>query len=197
MTKGFDYYIPDGMPLVWLLRLHGATMPDRVYGPTFMRYALQNAPRSVTHYFIGGFEECGKRLLARATELNPHIEIVGSKHGYFSEQDEAAMVDEINRLSPDLIWIGLGTPKQQRWVRRWKPKIKRGVILTVGFAFDVNAGMKKDAPLILQRLGLTWLFRLISEPRRLAARYFKYNTLFLFYLVRDFGKFRVNKRNAA
>ena len=92
---------------------------------------------------------------------------------------------EINRLSPDFVWVGFGTPKQQAWVKQHKHLLQRGVILTVGFAFDVNAGMKPDAPLWMQRLGLTWLFRLASEPRRLGARYLRNNFLFLWYLVTD------------
>ncbi len=92
---------------------------------------------------------------------------------------------EINRLAPDFIWIGLGTPKQQAWIHRHKGSIARGVLFAVGFAFDVNAGMKRDAPAVLQRLGLTWVFRICSEPRRLLGRYLRYNSLFLFYLAKD------------
>jgi N-acetylglucosaminyldiphosphoundecaprenol N-acetyl-beta-D-mannosaminyltransferase len=88
-------------------------------------------------------------------------------------------------LSPDFVWVGLGTPKQYRWVKRNKHLLRRGVILTVGFAFDVNAGTKPDAPLWMQRMGLTWIFRLFSEPRRLIGRYLRYNTLFVCYLFFD------------
>ena len=95
------------------------------------------------------------------------------------------IVDEINRLEPDLIWIGLGTPKQQEWIARNKPRLRRGVALAVGFAFDVNAGTKKDAPAWMQRMGLTWLFRMASEPGRLFGRYLNYNSLFLAYLLGD------------
>ena len=92
---------------------------------------------------------------------------------------------ELERLSPDFIWVGLGTPKQDAWVKRQKSQLRRGIVLSVGFAFDVNAGMKPDAPPWMQRWGLTWLFRFASEPRRLAGRYFKYNSLFLWYLAAD------------
>ncbi len=105
--------------------------------------------------------------------------------GYFSAAEEESILDEIKRLDPDFIWVGLGTPKQQDWIYRYKSRLQRGVIFAVGFAFDVNAGTKKDAPAWMQRLGLTWLFRIVSEPRRLLGRYLKYNTLFLFYLARD------------
>ena len=94
-------------------------------------------------------------------------------------------MDEINHLSPDFIWVGLGTPKQQDWIHRNKQHIKRGVVLAVGFAFDVNAGTKPDAPAWMQRLGLTWVYRMASEPRRLVSRYIRYNTLFLWYLLWD------------
>src|SRR5581483_11449535 len=105
--------------------------------------------------------------------------------GSLAPADETQVMDEINRLSPEFIWVGFGTPKQQAWLRRYKPRVRRGVILTVGFAFDVNAGMKPDAPLWMQRFGLTWVFRLASEPRRLGMRYARYNFLFLWYLLRD------------
>jgi len=98
---------------------------------------------------------------------------------------ENEVIEEINRLLPDLIWVGFGTPKQQAWVRKHKKLIRRGVVLTVGFAFDANAGTKPDAPAWIQRAGMTWLYRLCSEPRRLGPRYFKWNSLFLLYLLLD------------
>jgi N-acetylglucosaminyldiphosphoundecaprenol N-acetyl-beta-D-mannosaminyltransferase len=185
LTDRVDYFIPDGMPLVWCLNARGAKMLDRVYGPTFLRYALQHSPPSVTHYFFGASQTCLDQLLLQARKLNPSLKIVGSHNGYIKEPEETAIVAEINRLAPDFIWIGLGTPKQQAFINRYKAEFRRGVIFAVGFAFDVNAGTKKDAPAMMQRLGLTWVYRLLSEPRRLFFRYLKYNTLFLYYLIRD------------
>lgn len=115
----------------------------------------------------------------------PGVNFVGTRDGYFSPNEEREILDEINRLAPDFIWVGLGTPKQQDWIHRHKSEIRRGVLLAVGFAFDVNAGMKKDAPAWMQRAGLTWAFRAGSEPRRLFARYLRYNSLFLYYLAHD------------
>jgi N-acetylglucosaminyldiphosphoundecaprenol N-acetyl-beta-D-mannosaminyltransferase len=117
--------------------------------------------------------------------FSPPAQIVGARHRYFSPQEEPEIVDEINRLAPDFICIGLGTPKQQEWIHRHKAAIRRGVIFAVGFAFDVNAGLKSDAPLWMQRAGSTWLFRACSEPGRLLTRYFRFNTLFLYYLLKD------------
>jgi len=185
VTSRFDYFVPDGMPLIWCLNARGAGLKDRVYGPSFMRHCLLNSPRPFKHYLLGGSKECLTKLAAFFHTQNPEVNIVGAHHGYFRKEDETAILKEINTLSPDFIWVGLGTPKQQDWVHRNKGAIKRGVVLAVGFAFDVNAGTKPDAPRWMQRFGLTWLHRMYSEPRRLAPRYFKYNSLFLYYLVWD------------
>jgi N-acetylglucosaminyldiphosphoundecaprenol N-acetyl-beta-D-mannosaminyltransferase len=191
LTTAYDAFPPDGMPLIWCLRLAGARLRDRVYGPTFMRKFLATVPPTFTHYLLGGSEACGAQLRAVFTQLNPGIRFTGAFHGKclpdgrMDGADDKSIVEEINRLSPGFIWVGFGTPKQQAWVKRYKPRLRRGVVLTVGFAFDVNAGMKPDAPAWMQRLGLTWIYRLGSEPRRLASRYLRYNSLFLFYLLWD------------
>jgi N-acetylglucosaminyldiphosphoundecaprenol N-acetyl-beta-D-mannosaminyltransferase len=190
-TKALDFIAPDGMPLIWCLNRAGAGLRDRVYGPTFMRQFLNTVPGKFTHYLLGGSEECGARLRDIFTKANPGVRFVGSYHGgcgadgQLDPDDERRVLDEIARLSPDFIWVGFGTPKQQAWVRRYKPQLRRGVILTVGFGFDVNAGLKPDQPMWMQRLGLGWLFRLCSEPGRLLTRYLKYNSLFLYYLLAD------------
>jgi N-acetylglucosaminyldiphosphoundecaprenol N-acetyl-beta-D-mannosaminyltransferase len=184
-TSSFDLFVPDGMPLIWVLNRRRAQLTDRVYGPTFMRRCIADSPTPFTHYLLGGSEECLARLRERLLSEQPGLQIVGSRSGYFREQDDEEIVREINSLSPDFIWIGLGTPKQQAWIHRHKASIQRGVILAVGFAFDVNAGTKPDAPPWMQRRGLTWIFRILSEPRRLLGRYLRYNSLFLFYLAKD------------
>ncbi len=185
LTSRIDFFVPDGMPLIWSLNRHGAGLTDRVYGPKFMRHCLLHSPAPFTHYLLGGSPECLAALRGRLLAEQPGLKIIGSQHGYFKAEDEEEIVREINSLSPDFIWIGLGTPKQQAWIHRHKAGIRRGVILAVGFAFDVNAGTKPDAPDWMQRRGLTWLFRTVSEPQRLAMRYLRYNTLFLFYLCKD------------
>lgn len=185
LTDQFDLFVPDGMPLIWCLNLQGARLRDRVYGPTFMRQCILSSPAPFTHYLVGGSETCVLALRDFFVRKSTDVQIVGCRNGYFGPEDEPEIVAEINHLSPDFIWVGLGTPRQQAWIERNKSRIKRGVILAVGFAFDVNAGTKPDAPQWMQRLGLTWLFRLCSEPLRLGPRYFRYNLLFLFYLVWD------------
>jgi N-acetylglucosaminyldiphosphoundecaprenol N-acetyl-beta-D-mannosaminyltransferase len=190
ITGRFDYFVPDGMPLIWTLNRRGAQLNDRVYGPKFMRHCVVNSPAPFTHYLLGGSEQCLRALEQRLTVEQPQVQIVGRRNGYFRPEESGAIVEEINSLSPDFVWVGLGTPKQQEWIHRYKTEITRGVILAVGFAFDVNAGTKPDAPEWMQRLGLTWVFRIASEPRRLLTRYLRYNSLFLFYVAQEtlFGR---------
>ena len=185
LTSRFDYFIPDGMPLIWCLNRQGAKLKDRVYGPTFMRECVLGSPAPFTHYFLGGSEECVNRLKESFLKKNAALQIVGTRSGYFRAEEEREIVEEINRLSPDFVWIGLGTPKQQAWIHKYKGQIRRGILLAVGFAFDVNAGTKPDAPLWMQRRGLTWVHRLASEPLRLGPRYLRHNFWFLFYLFGD------------
>ena len=191
LTSAYDCFPPDGMPLISCLNRAGARLQDRVYGPTFMRKFLASAPPGSTHYLLGGSEECGEKLRQLFGRLNPRLKFVGAFHGRcdpdgrLEAQAETEILADIARLSPDFIWVGFGTPKQQAWVKRHKHLVRRGVILTVGFAFDVNAGMKPDAPPWMQKLGLTWVYRLASEPRRLGPRYLRYNFLFLWYLLMD------------
>ncbi|MBA3544441.1 MAG: WecB/TagA/CpsF family glycosyltransferase [Chthoniobacterales bacterium] len=181
ITREFDHFVPDGMPLIWCLNARGAGLRDRVYGPTFMRRCLEASPAPWTHYLLGGSEECGLALQQKFSGAR----FIGTHHGYFSPNEEAGILAEINQLAPDFIWVGLGTPKQQDWIHRHKSQIRRGVLFAVGFAFDVNAGLKPDAPPWMQRLGLTWLFRVASEPGRLLTRYLRFNSLFLYYLLKD------------
>jgi N-acetylglucosaminyldiphosphoundecaprenol N-acetyl-beta-D-mannosaminyltransferase len=192
-TSAYNYFIPDGMPLVWCLRAKGADLRDRVYGPAFLRFAMTQ-DRALKHYFLGGSDLTSRKLIENAQALsNGRFQVVGANSSYSSPVDSPAIVAEINRLSPDVIWIGLGTPKQQQWVHQNKSLIARGVLLGVGFAFDVNAGTKLDAPLWMQRAGLTWLFRLSQEPRRLLGRYLKYNTLFVLHALLDLTCHRLKR----
>ena len=200
LTSAYNYFIPDGMPLIWCLNGAGAGLKDRVYGPTFMREFLSKAPSETTHYLLGGSEQCGRRIREMFNQLNPGIKFVGAFHGrcgldgMLEGRAEQEIMAEMDRTSPDFIWVGFGTPKQQAWLKRHQHLIRRGVVFTVGFAFDVNAGMKPDAPPWMQKVGLTWLFRLWSEPKRLGPRYAKYNFLFLWYLLCDGLRGRAVKR---
>jgi len=188
VTESVDHFVPDSMPLTWCVNLAAGekVMPDRVYGPEFMRRCLQASPSNVRHYFLGASEECLRDLITAAKQNNPDLNICGSHHGYFTQQDWPGIAENIQSTCPHVVWVGLGTPKQQEFTAWAKNKLSQVWLLNVGFAFDVNAGHKTDAPKWMQSMGLTWLFRLASEPGRLAPRYAKYNSLFLLYALEWF-----------
>lgn len=154
-------------------------MQERVYGPAFLTYMIEHSPKHVRHYFLGASQDCLDKLLDHIKEVNPDFQIVGSRNGYFGADDEEEVLAGINNAKADIVWVGLGTPKQQEWIHQFRDQVKAGALLAVGFAFDVNAGTKKDAPMWMQGVGMTWIYRLSEEPRRLWKRYLIYNSLFL------------------
>lgn len=181
---------PDGMPLVWLakLRRKGPEM-ERVDGPTFMKEAMQyGVSRGWRHYLYGSTPDVLDALERRLQEEVPGVQIVGSASPAFGEQTpEQAMRDleRINASAPDLVWIGLGMPKQELWMDRYFQATNAPVLLGVGAAFDFQAGAKARAPLWMQRAGMEWLHRLIQEPRRLWRRYLIGNAEFGFLVLRS------------
>ena len=183
MTEHNDYFVPDSQVLKWVVNLFGGSMTDRVYGPDFLNFTIKNSAESTTHYFLGASQVCLDKLITNCKIWRPNLKVRGSHNGYFTDEENQAIIDDINRCKADFIWVGLGTPKRQEWIFKNRHKIHRGVLLAVGFAFDVNAGTKSDAPQWMQPLGLTWLHRLVCEPKRLWWRYLKYNTIFLYFVL--------------
>ena len=196
--RGFDLIVPDGMPLVWALNRQLAPeqkIPDRVYGPTLMLETL-NATRDrpeFRHFLLGGRQSTLDKLASSFAERFPGTAIAGMHSPPFGEwpAGEFERVCEMIRdSSANLIWVGLGCPRQEHWIARNKDRLPPGVYFGIGAAFAFHAGEVKQSPPILQNLGLEWAYRLAMEPRRLFKRYFTYNTLFLYHLLRDsmFGK---------
>ena len=186
--RGFDLVLPDGYPLVWQLNRAGAKLRDRVYGPYFMRHVLRHTPRPFRHFFFGGSEDCLLRLKATALEIQPGLEIAGTfspPYRDWSEEDEQRFAEMIASAQADFIWVALGGERQERWILKNLPRHSRGVFFAVGDAFELLAGSRPFAPTWMQRAGLTWLYRLAQEPKRLFPRYVKFNSLFLYYLCRD------------
>jgi N-acetylglucosaminyldiphosphoundecaprenol N-acetyl-beta-D-mannosaminyltransferase len=168
----------DGMPLVWL----GPRGIERVYGPDLMLAAC-DAGRAVglRHYLFGGAPGVATELAARLTSRFPGVAIVGHGAPPFRLLDEAELATwqaAIARVRPDVIWVGLGSPKQERFMAAHWRKLEAGVLIGVGAAFDFHSGRVRQAPRWMQRSGLEWLFRLGIEPRRLGPRYLKTNPLF-------------------
>lgn len=178
---------PDGMPLVWLMRGAGHRHVARVYGPDLMLAVFaESARRGYRHYFYGGGEGIAELLAERLSARFPGAQIVGTYCPPFralSAEEDAAVVAQINAARPDIVWVGLSTPKQERWMAAHLGKVEAPVLIGVGAAFDFHAGVKPQAPRWMQRSGLEWLFRMASEPRRLAGRYLRNNPRFAYLIV--------------
>ena len=175
---------PDGMPLVWLGHLHGYRNVGRVYGPDLM-FAICDEMQSTgrRHFFYGGAPGVADRLAARLKARYPALVIAGTHTPPYRPADaeeDPEVIDAINAAAPDIVWVGLGTPKQDYWVARHRAQLRAPVLIAIGAAFDFHAGLLRQAPRWMRRNGLEWLFRLLQEPRRLAFRYLVYNPLFVF-----------------
>jgi N-acetylglucosaminyldiphosphoundecaprenol N-acetyl-beta-D-mannosaminyltransferase len=186
--RKFDLVLPDGMPLRWSLNAQGAALKDRVYGPYFMEKMIRATPRPWRHFFFGGTEETLTALTAHLREIQPHLDIAGTLSPPFrdwTEDDEQSFARTIDGARPDFIWVALGGERQERWIIDNLRRHNRGVFFAVGDAFALLAGQRAFAPAWMQRLGITWAYRLWQEPRRLWRRYTQFNSLFIYYTVRD------------
>ena len=166
---------PDGMPLVWLSRLYGESRTKRVYGPDLMReFTRVSALRGYRQFYYGGAPGVADMLSETLTAAHSGLAVAGTLCPPFREltpEEDRTVVDSINAARPDVLWVGLSTPKQELWMASHLGRIEAPVMVGVGAAFDFLAGTKRQAPLWMQRNGLEWLFRLGSEPRRLWRRY--------------------------
>jgi N-acetylglucosaminyldiphosphoundecaprenol N-acetyl-beta-D-mannosaminyltransferase len=174
---------PDGMPLVWLSRLNGRSEVTRVYGPDLMlELCSRGESQKWRHFFYGATPETLANLTSRLRAKYPHIEVVGSLAPPFrplTEQEASDTEAAINAASPDIVWVGLSTPKQEKWMSAFRGRLNAPVLIGVGAAFDMHAGNLRQAPRWIQRSGFEWLYRLSMEPRRLWRRYLKNNPLFV------------------
>jgi N-acetylglucosaminyldiphosphoundecaprenol N-acetyl-beta-D-mannosaminyltransferase len=182
--------VPDGMPLVWAANMLGEGLRDRVYGPELMlRYNARCAERGHRVWLYGGRDQGSLVQLALSLRRrHPGIKIVGGYappfRGLDSEEEEsiAAM---INESRPDVLWVGIGVPKQEKWMARMRDRLEVPVMCGVGAAFDFHAGRISQAPVWMQERGLEWTYRIAQEPRRLLPRYLYYNPRFLFAVTRQ------------
>jgi N-acetylglucosaminyldiphosphoundecaprenol N-acetyl-beta-D-mannosaminyltransferase len=175
---------PDGMPMVWMGRLRGFKQMRRVYGPDLMlRVCEFSRTRGFTHFFYGGGPGVAEELKRRLEARFPGLKIVGTHCPPFrplSAEEEDALARQIAALKPDFFWVGLSTPKQEKFMAQYWQQLEARLFLGVGAAFDFHAGTVPQAPRWMQRCGLEWLFRFGCEPRRLWKRYLKNNPLFIF-----------------
>jgi len=180
---------PDGMPLVWLSRLQGFRHVERVYGPDLMLAVCEGSQtRGKRHFFYGGGPGVAEKLATRLSARFPGLGVVGTYSPPFREltsEEDREIVQRVNSARPDIVWVGISTPKQERWMAEHTQKLKACVLIGVGAAFDFNAGLKKQAPRWMQKSGLEWSFRLMMEPGRLWRRYLSNNPRFLWLVLRE------------
>lgn len=183
-----DMITPDGMPLVWALRLLGFHGQERVCGPDLTRSLCEEAARTgIPVGFFGGTAATIEALAKNLKHKYPGLNIVYTCSPPFrpiTTDEDAEIVAEINTSGVKILFVGLGCPKQERWIADHKGRIS-AVMLGVGAAFDFHAGTLKQAPQWMQHIGMEWFFRLLMEPRRLWKRYTKHNARFLFLILRQ------------
>ena len=177
-----DLVVPDGMPLVWLGRSRGHSLARRVYGPELMlAFCEQTARHDYRHFFYGGEPGVPERL-ARILTQRFGIAVAGCyspPYRALTESEEEEITGKIRSAAPDVLWVGLGTPKQERWMYEHGARLSVPVMVGVGAAFDLNSGRVRQAPVWMREGGLEWLFRLAQEPRRLWRRYLVYGPEFV------------------
>lgn len=180
--------VPDGIPLVWLGRMKGSRTIHRTCGPDFMQeFCRTGQPAGYRHFFFGGTEEMVGKLIANLKKNCPTLQVAGQYTPGLRNIDDIEdpqIIDRINASRADVLWVGLGSPKQDIWMANHLGLLNVPVLLGVGAAFDFLSGHKKRAPKWMRRCGLEWLYRVCSEPRRLWKRYLFGNSKFIYYLIK-------------
>jgi len=191
--------VPDGQPLVWALNALGHPLDGRVYGPELMARACARATSSgLRFYLYGGRDESAlAQLELSLRQRYPGLKVAGGyspPHRPLTTDETAAVIEQINDAGADVVWVGIGVPKQEKWMARMRPELEAPVLVGVGAAFDFHAGLVSQAPSWMQDSGLEWAYRLAQEPRRLWRRYVRYNPRFLVALARQLGQQRRTAR---
>lgn len=191
---------PDGMPVVWLGKAKGSRTIERTYGPDLLAAVCQSADHR--HFFYGGVSSTLDLLEKELKGKNPNLNIVGKISPDFTPKaclESQDVIERINHARPDILWVGLGSPKQDLWMSLHRPFLDVPVMIGVGAAFDFLSGVKPQAPRWMQRSGFEWVFRLMSEPRRLWKRYLLGNALFIYYLFQETlkGSFKGQKKTCS
>jgi N-acetylglucosaminyldiphosphoundecaprenol N-acetyl-beta-D-mannosaminyltransferase len=187
--NGAGMVTPDGMPLVRLAQLERGGQVDRVYGPDLLtETCAHSVPRGHSHFFFGGGPGVAERLAERMAARCPGLRVAGTYMPPFrpttAEEDEE-ITRMINDARPDFVWVGLSTPKQEYWMAKFRPRLDAAILVGIGAAFDFHSGNKPQAPRIVQRSGMEWLFRLATEPKRLWPRYRRVIPHFLYLLAKE------------
>jgi N-acetylglucosaminyldiphosphoundecaprenol N-acetyl-beta-D-mannosaminyltransferase len=180
--------VPDGYPLVWLGRRKGfPKLKRRVYGPELMTsFCEQTAAKGYRHFFYGGARGVAEELSRRFADTYPGILVAGTYSPPFralTPNEDREVVSDIHKSRPDIVWVGLSTPKQERWMFEHCNRLNTPVLVGVGAAFDFHTKRMAQAPVWMRENGLEWLFRLIREPKRLWRRYLIYGSEFVLLVM--------------
>jgi N-acetylglucosaminyldiphosphoundecaprenol N-acetyl-beta-D-mannosaminyltransferase len=189
--RKFDLITPDGMPLVWSVNAQippSEKLTERVYGPTLMLETIKatEGKPDFRHFLLGGKQSTLDKLTARFSTDFPNASIAGvhsPPFGAWPADETENIIAKIRASGANLIWVGLGCPKQEHWIAKHKKLLPPAVYFGIGAAFAFHAGEVKQAPALFQKTGLEWAYRLAVEPRRLFKRYLTYNSLFLYHTV--------------
>jgi N-acetylglucosaminyldiphosphoundecaprenol N-acetyl-beta-D-mannosaminyltransferase len=189
--RGSTLVVPDGMPIVWASNLLGEELSDRVYGPELMlRYNDRCAERGHRVWLYGGRDQGSLVQLALSMRRrHPGIKVIGGYSPPFrplTPDEEDVIVEQINDAKPDVLWVGIGVPKQEKWMARMRERLDVPVMCGVGAAFDFHAGRISMAPGWMQERGLEWIYRIAQEPRRLLPRYLHTNPRFVLAMTRQY-----------
>ncbi len=184
--NGADMVTADGMPLVWIQKRRGFQHAERVYGPDIMLALCENtAHQGVRHLFLGGESGVAEQLASSLQSRFPALQVAGVLSPSIAEPIvQPQLLAQIQQTAPDVIWVGLGSPKQDLWMAAYKPVLP-ALMIGVGAAFDFLTGRKRQAPLWVRNSGLEWMFRLFQEPKRLWRRYLVYNPRFVAAIIRE------------
>jgi N-acetylglucosaminyldiphosphoundecaprenol N-acetyl-beta-D-mannosaminyltransferase len=197
ILNNFHRNLPDGMPTVWIGRLKGAKEMQRCYGPDFfMKLLKSSASLPINHFFCGGKEGIADKLQLNCVERFGNSHVVGTFCPPFREMSDAEMKElgqNIKNAEVDIVWIGLSTPKQEKFALRLAEFTQTKFIITVGAAFDFHTDQVKQAPKWMQKSGLEWFFRLLMEPKRLFMRYFEIVPQFIWLNIKEFLEFYIVK----
>lgn len=179
----------DGQGVVWALKLLGHKVPGRVAGcDLFQSLVALSAEKGYRPYFFGAKEEVVNEMVRRFREKYPSLQVAGYRNGYYSEEEEPQIAEEIRKAKPDLLFLGITSPKKELFIDRYTAAMEIPLTMGVGGSFDVVAGKVKRAPRWMQRAGLEWFYRILQEPRRMWKRYAVTNSQFALLLIRELLK---------
>ena len=186
IVRGCELVTADGVAIVWASRLLGDPLPERVNGTDLMHRLLGLAEeKGYRIYILGAKQPVLQRAVARIREDHPALLVAGYRDGYFDDSEAMAVAREIEQACPDILFVAISSPRKEFFLGRYRAVMNVPLVLGVGGSIDIVAGITKRAPVLMQRLGLEWLFRIVQEPRRMFGRYLRTNPRFILMVARE------------